>query len=330
MAILYQGMGGLHKPAYIPKPVGIREYHEKRNRILIWHDKGGLGDVLMHRMFFKDFKAVIPEAELVFACLPQYHEAVEDHPYIDKIVDSRTVNPRDYLVHYNTCVSVADNYERQQAPFCVEHRSDIWAKFCGFELRSHDMQFRLDPALLRNGRRTIEAHRKKDGPVVLFAPVSNMIAKNLLPWQMEVIRDATKDYNLVGLHKSEIAELTRLGVPGLYDQSIREWVAVTAEADYVISVDTAAFHLAGGLKRPLMGIFTFADGKTYGKYFDFVLVQKHRDNGDWDCGPCFKFGECPKCKTLPKPCLTEISSGELEQGVRQLFERWPWEKTAEH
>jgi len=45
--------------------------------------------------------------------------------------------------------------------------------------------------------------------------------------------------------------------------------------------------LAGGLGKPLCGIFTFADGKIYGKHYDFVLVQKHRDNGNWNCGSCF-------------------------------------------
>jgi ADP-heptose:LPS heptosyltransferase len=329
LPILYQGMGELRRPFYVPKPIGIREFHAKRNRILVWHDKGGLGDVLMQRMLFEDFKAAMPDAEIVFACLPEYHDAVSDHPFISEVIDSRTVNPHDYIVHFNTCVSVADRYEHDKAPFCMDHRADIWAAYAGVDLKRHNMHFRLDPTLLRNGRRQVEACRQKDGPLVLFAPVSKMMAKTLLPHQMRAVVEALPDCNLIGLHNREIAELTALGVPGVYGASVKEWIHVVASADYVVSVDTATFHLAGGLGKPLTGIFTFADGKVYGKYFDFVLVQKHRDDG-WDCGPCFKFGDCPKCKTLPKPCLTELSVGELQAGVRRMLERWPPEKEPQH
>jgi ADP-heptose:LPS heptosyltransferase len=99
--------------------------------------------------------------------------------------------------------------------------------------------------------------------------------------------------------------------------------------DYMITVDTAAFHLAGGLRKPLCGIFTFADGKVYGKHYDFTLVQKHRDNGNWECGPCFKFGNCIKSRKQLKPCLTEITETEIISGIDEMFKKWPFksEKT---
>lgn len=318
-----------------PKPLGLRDFHNKRNRILIWHDKGGLGDVLMQRMLFEDFQAACPEAELIFACLPEYMDAAKDHPNIKEVIDSRTVNLNDYCIHYNTCVSIADRYEHNNAPFCLEHRSDIWAKYCGMELVRHDMCFRLAPRNVEACRERLRAiagttgTRARTGPIVILAPVSKMAVKTLLPGQLAAIKEAVeetqKEVSIVGLHNREVADLTNLGIPGIYQATIKEWMAYIAAADYVIAVDTAAFHMAGGLKKPLVGIFTFADGKAYGKHFDFVLVQKHRDNGDWDCGPCFKFMNCPKCtKSLQKPCLTELSKAELQGGVRAMFDRWPW------
>lgn len=325
------------KPEIVPKPkpLGLREFHNKRNRILIWHDKGGLGDVLMQRMLFEDFQALCPEAEFVFACLPEYMDAARDHPYIKEVIDSRIVNPNEYCIHYNTCVSIADRYEYLNAPFCLEHRSDIWAKYCGVELARHDMCFRLAPGNVKTCRqrlRTLAGRTGADaGAVALLAPVSKMAIKTLLPWQIQAIQEAILEAQpkaaIVGLHNREVPDMTRLGIPGVYNASIQEWMCYIAAADYVVAVDTAAFHMAGGLKKPLVGIFTFADGKAYGKHFDFVLVQKHRDNGDWDCGPCFKFMNCPKCtKSLQKPCLTELSKAELQAGVRKMFDRWPWGK----
>jgi len=348
MRILFQIMGERRKkPASIPKPkpLGLREFHNKRNRILIWHDKGGLGDVLMQRMLFEDFQAACPEAELIFACLPEYMDAARDHPCIKEVIDSRTVNLNEYCLHYNTCVSIADRYEHNNAPFCLEHRSDIWAKYCGMELARHNMCFRFPRKSIEESREKLrvlasnsdrgtgrprgtgseDSQRKGRLPIVLFAPVSKMAVKTLLPSQIEAVEEVTRDCHLIGLHNREIADLTRLGIPGVYQATVKEWMAYIAAADYVISVDTATFHMAGGLKKPLVGIFTFADGKAYGKHFDFVLVQKHRDNGNWDCGPCFKFMSCPKCtKSIQKPCLTELSKEELQAGVRAMFERWPW------
>lgn len=315
-------MSSLKKPKYIPKPLSLKDFHAKKDQILIWHDKGGLGDVLMQRMMFDDFKSLFPNSELIFACLPEYISAVEDHPCISKVLDSRMINPNDYLACYNTCVSIADRYENNHAP-SLEHRSDIWAKFCGIELKNHDMRFRLDPILVKSTRKKLEALTKNSLPIILFSPTSKMATKTLLPWQIKVIVEETKNYNLVGLHKDEIPELTKLGIPGIYNISIKEWMCYLTAADYVISVDSAAFHMAGGLKKPLMGIFTFADGVVYGKHFNFVLVQKHRKNGNWDCGPCFKFAGCPKCKTMLKPCLTEISKEMLTDGIAQLFSKFP-------
>jgi ADP-heptose:LPS heptosyltransferase len=287
------------------------------------HEKGGLGDVFMHRMILEDFKRIMPDAEITVACLPAYMDATKDHPCISEVADAKTIDTNNFIQSYNTCVTVADRYENRHAP-CKEHRSDIWAAYCGFELTNHEMHLELDEGLLEKCRKKMEAVRKPGTALVALAPVSAMLTKTLLDWQLDAILDVLQDQTVVAFHKSPIPHLEKRNVAGMYNTSIKEWMCLLACADYVISVDTAAFHLCGGLKKPLMGIFTFADGKAYGKYFDFVLVQKHRDNGDWDCGPCFIFNNCPKCRKQIKPCLTELTVEELQTGVKQMFEKWPF------
>lgn len=308
-----------------PKPLGLKDFYKKRNKVLIWHDKGGLGDVLMQRMMFQDFRNACPDVEFTFACLPEYIEAAKDHPDIKNVVDSRHVNLEEYGIHYNTCVTIADRYENIHAPFCKEHRSDIWAKYCGVTLNNHDMNIQLCRKNMVTAQNKLNKLIEKQGPIVLFAPISKMLVKSLLPWQIETITNAVLENvpsaELIGIHNREIAELK-----GIYDSSLQEWMHLVSMADYVIAVDTASFHLAGGLRKPLMGIFTFADGKAYGKYFDFILVQKHRDNGNWACGPCFKFASCPKSSKPLKPCLTELSEQDLKNGVKKMFEKWPWKQ----
>ena len=125
-------------------------------------------------------------------------------------------------------------------------------------------------------------------------------------------------YFVYGIHNEPIDVFTELGIPQFINIELESWCGLVAVTDYVISVDTGTFHLAGALKRPLLGIFSFTDGKIYGKYYDFVLVQKHRDNGDWDCGPCFVCVVCPKSKELRKPCMTEITSIDIINGFKKL------------
>jgi len=300
--------------------ISLKNFYQKRNQVLIWHEKGGLGDVLMQRMLIQDFKELCPESELIFACLPEYFEAIQDHPHINQIIDSRKINIKNYCFFYNTCVSITDRYENNNSP-CPEHRSDIWAKYCGFKLKNHDMCFNIPQENIQLKREKLQSF-KKEKPIILLAPVSKMATKTLLPFQIRAIVDATKDYNVIGIHNKEIPELKKLGVPVIHDCSIKDWIEYIAASDYIISVDTAAFHAAGGLKKPLLGIFTFADGKAYGKYFDFILVQKHRDSGDWECGPCFKFASCEKSKKTLKPCLTELSEDEICIGIKKMLIKW--------
>ena len=78
------------------------------------------------------------------------------------------------------------------------------------------------------------------------------------------------------------------------------------------------------MRKPLVGIFTFADGKVYGKHFDFFLVQRHRDDDPtWTCGPCYNWGMCPKTKRSPKPCLTELTADMMLEKADAMLEKWP-------
>jgi len=127
-----------------------------------------------------------------------------------------------------------------------------------------------------------------------------------------------------GLHSSPIYPMLKKDVPVIHGVGMRQWLSVINQADYVVSVDTAVFHAAGGMKKPLVGIFTFADGKVYGKYFDFFLVQRHRDEDPtWTCGPCYNWGACPKTQQNPKPCLTEITAEMILERVDRMLEKWP-------
>lgn len=316
------------RPENVVRTMGLQEFYEKRNKILIIRGCGGLGDILMHRMMFWDFKRLMPDAEIHFACPAYYHDAISDHPCIDKLIDVEKLDRFEYNISYNT-TTACGRTEMKNAPFSSDHRSDIWANHCGVILTNHDMHFRLSESEISEGKRLIESIRNRSGPSVLIAPISAMQNKNLLESQLNGLIDGLLEKGCFpfGMHDKKIISMENKDVPCLSKLTLRNWLSVISQADYVVSVDTSVFHAAGGLKKPLVGIFTFADGKSYGRYFDFFLVQRHRDDDPtWTCGPCYNWGACPKTKLNPKPCLTEISTKMILDKVDLMMKKWPINK----
>ncbi len=313
-------------PSLSRKQPNLLEYHQQRNRVLINREIGGLGDILMHRMMFEDLKK--SGMEVHFACPKQYHPAVQDHPYIDLILDCSKVDPYDYQAAYNT-TTACGRHEMRVAPFSDLHRSDIWSQHCGLDLTNHEMHIKFTKEEMEYGDSkllTIKSLAKVDlsMPTVAVCPTSAMMGKNLTGTQVTGLLDGIKEFDVFpfGLHTKPVPEVESRKVPMVHGLGIRQWMAVMNAADYAITVDTSAFHLAGGLKKPVVGVFSFVDGLVYGKYFEkFVLVQKHRKNGDWYCGPCYNWTACPKSKLPCKPCITEIRSSDIIEGFEKLLKK---------
>lgn len=322
-----------NNPEKIVRVLNLRDFYNKRNKILICRSVGGLGDIFMHRMMFEDIKKTLPDAEIHFACPAQYHDALIDHPYIDKILDSETVDKMEYIISYNT-TTACGRYEMKMAPLSDLNRSDIWSRHCGIVLENHNMHIRLTDDEKAFGKKKIEQMRDRDGPIVLVCPISAMVNKNLLDHQLIGLIDGLymRGCCALGLHYSPIGPLVKRNVPCIHSLGIRQWMGVLHAADYIVSVDTSALHCAGGMGKPLTGIFTWADGKAYGKHYDFVLVQRHRDNDpSWTCGPCYNWCGCPKeKKSNLKPCLTELTTEMILRGVDEMFQRWPDERVKNH
>ncbi len=315
----------MHKIKKKTKPLSIKEFVERRNKVLIHRKTGGLGDILMHRLIFEDFKLLRPEMEVHFACPKQFMQAVQDHPFIDKVLDYEEVDPSDYLQYYNTTV-ICGRTEMMNAPMPSDHRSDIWAGWCGLPLTRHNMHLKFTEDELAIAEETVKKVRDRSGPSVAFSPCSAIKSKNLDEQQIREVVDGLHKLGcfVYGLHTFPILGLE---TPLLAGKTIRNYMALVAVADYAVSVDSAAFHIAGGLGKPQVGIFSWADGKVYGKYYkNWVLVQRHRDNGNWDCGPCYNWGVCPKqeqvgSKFMRKPCITEITGAEIVKAFTEQVYR---------
>ncbi len=286
-----------------------------KNKIAVYRELGGLGDILMHRMIFEDMKRLWPEVNVTFACPKKYHEAVRDHPFIDHVMDHKDIKQDEYLAVYDTSRSCYRT-EMAQAPFVIDHRSDIWARTCGLELKNHRMHIRLTPEEILRADEIVPTKN-----LALIAPVTAMNSKNLDPDQVRPVERKLigMGYDVFYIHDKDLEEYGRT----VYGITVREMMAVVNKAALVVAADTACFHLAGGLDRPTVGVFGWADGFIYGRnYRNCQIVQKHRDyDPNWQCGPCFKFYGCEKCelKVNRKPCITEITGEMITDGIERLL-----------
>lgn len=288
------------------KPISLKEHYKRRNNILLKRRCGGFGDILMHRMIFEDAKSQYPNLNFIFTCPYPFIGMAKDHPSA-KTVNINEIDDRNYGIVYDD-TTVCRVHEAKYGAENQTHRSDIWANSLGLTLTNHNMHLKSKKLNFGNSK-----------PRILLATQSTNdefgISKSLTTSQIkELVQALQKDYFLFTIHSERQFIYDELQVQQFIQCSCEQWIDLVASADIVISVDTATFHLAGGLKKPLVGIFGFTNGKVYGKYYDFTLVQKHRDNGDWDCGPCFNMSFCSKCKTYPKPCITEIKCEDILQG----------------
>lgn len=305
--------------------ISLKQHAERRNNILIKRRCGGFGDILMQRMIFEDAKTQYPDLNFTLACPYGYMEMAKNHPFM-QVEDINSIDENIYGIKYD--ITTACRVHESKYADNKIHRSDIWANHFGLHLSNHNMHLKPLESHLTACKRQIEEINPSKKPTVLIAAKSTNdpfgIGKSLTQQQIIEVVYTLQQYGFLvyTIHNEKQPIYDQLNVHQFINVHQQDWISLVDLADFVISVDTATFHIAGGLKKPLLGIFTYTDGKVYGKYYDFVLVQKHKDNGDWDCGPCFNCFYCPKSKEPIKPCLTEISSSQILQGFSEVLKRY--------
>ena len=306
--------------------ISLKEHFLRKNKVLIKRRIGGIGDILMQRMMFEDFKNQFPHLEFSWAVPQKYTHMAKNHPYTDTI-EINAVKNNEFGAIYDITIACTKHETRTKNNQI--NRCDIWANYCGIKCHNHNMFIESNENLINEFKSIFKKLNPENKPIVLISSQSTDddvgISKSLNEQQITEIIAKIKNlgYYPCTIHNKSQSIYEKLNIDQFIELKFDQWIAVICSVDYIISVDTATFHLAGGLRKPLIGIFSFTDGKVYGKYYDFILVQKHRDNGDWDCGPCFKFAGCVKCKKPLKPCLTELSKEEIQQGILTMFKKWP-------
>jgi len=305
----------------IKKREKLSDILNKKNKVLVCRNFGGLGDILNTRPLFKTIKSMDPQFHVTYAVPREYCVILEDHPYIDELIDCANVDFSQYG-YIADISSDCGRYENAMRPRVDKHRSDIWAEISlGIELEDHDFQMRLDESL----RFSLESQYLSglEFPRIAIFPRSASSAKDL---QDDVLVE------LIGLLRSDGLDpivvhsqdcFSDLGLRCISGLNLKDYVHLVASFDYAISVDTGAFHLTAALEIPCVGIFPWTDGKVLSKYHKkCVVVQKHRDFGGPKECPCWDWPSCPhhvkNTRQIPLKCMRDISAIEIKNAFDRL------------
>jgi ADP-heptose:LPS heptosyltransferase len=247
--------------------ISIKEFNDKKDKILIIRDEGHFGDILMHRMLFEDIKALIPDSHITFACPKRYHDAAMNHPYIDNLMDSGKVNVGDFLYVYNTANSCEEQNHHQ-------HKSDTWAEKLGIKLANHHMHLHVDAS-----------HTDSSLPLLILAPFASDKKRSLSASQAnDIIQHFDGKYDIRLVHNCLVEGLCKDGI--IFDTFIH-LAELVASASLVVSVDTSILHLAGGLNKNTIGLFSWTSGKIMCQYYPTVKYIQHKSlnlSDDFDIG----------------------------------------------
>jgi len=303
----------------------INEYYEKRKNILFLREMGGFGDILMMRMMFEDIKKKYPDFYINWS-IPKVYHSIGSHPYVDEISDSALINKNNFIKIFdlkNACI----RHEWKHLKECVTHRSDIWAEHCGMKLENHNMHLSAKEESLIKISKIIEKYKIfSKSPVILLCPFSAQPAKDLLISQIEFILNYlySKNLNCILIHHQINLNLLGKGYPFMCVNSFDDAMAAHYLANATITVDTGHLHCSSGLNKPTLGIFSYVDGYVYCKYYkNTIILQKHHKDGNWDCGPCWNYGNCTKTNVIKnKPCVSELSSDEIKEKIDLLIHKY--------
>ena len=301
-------------------PIKLESYLANQDKILIVRTVGGIGDVLISRMLFEDLKALKPSVEICYAIQPPFFPLVQDHPFIDRVLDCNNIKLTEWPF-FRDITNKAGAYEAATMPYVDKHRTDIWAEYIGYELEHHEGHMRISEedkawgkAFIkpsdkpRIGISPISAHASKDWGIEKFQELINRIGDKA---EVYIFHDSNLDLDGDNCHK-------------LLNLNFRQWISAINELDAIVTVMTATFNIANVLHKPTIAIAGAEDLDIYGKYFpELIPIQRHRKDGDeWEHCPCWRAaGWCAYdgAKQYPRKCIKSITVDEVYTKLEELI-----------
>jgi ADP-heptose:LPS heptosyltransferase len=257
----------------VPKPASTRTtvrtgeniYQSLRastpgTKVLIIRALGGIGDVLMVTPLLRQLKNDFPTIDLTLAldrnstgAADVYYQLTKNAPFIDHIVDARTVDKRKYDL-WSDVTSVCIKYEHRRLP--VMNRIDIFSKHVGIPRLADPLPFyQVENDERLWARDVMSASRKKK----LILHTASFDGKRSWPAGrnkelLDLLRDERPDIQVL-LFDYNSSVGPRPEVLNCSAYSVRQKAALIEQADLFVGPDSGPMHLAGALRKKSLVIF---------------------------------------------------------------------------
>jgi len=230
-------------------------------RICIQRKLGGIGDIIMTTPLAKAFKAQYAKCEFTYATTPGVLSSVLEHnPYIDNIVDFRSVNPADY--HLFADVTTAGlSYEKSVNP--PKNRIDLFAEYVGIRLTDHKPTYCTTPkeqawvkVILNKWFGAREKYK------LIYLDVASVDQRRTWPigHSSRLLSEITalrKDVRFIvnDFHKHLGRTWDYELCEDVSSYGVRQGAALIEQCDLFIGPDSGMLHIAGALERNIVATF---------------------------------------------------------------------------
>lgn len=264
-------------------------------RLCIQRRLGGIGDVLMTTPVVKALKSRYPEAELTYATDPQYYHGdlfriLEGNPYIDKLVDFRTVNQASYHLFVDL-TGICPPYERPGNP--PINRIDLFARHVGIRLDDPLPDYVLTGEEKAWAQTILEKWFGNGNHKVVVIHTASVDQRRTWPIKnyVQMLHELTEqraELRFVILDQNRQKENWAIkNCVNASSYGIRQVAALIWAADLFVGPDSGPLHIAGALEKEIVSIFGSTDPAARINYYDGAVAVE----SGMPCAPCFLPGE---------------------------------------
>jgi len=266
----------------------------KTKRLLLFFP-GGIGDVISLNPCLEDFKHKYPDVEL--GIVSSLTDSALIFPWFDQLWDYPI--RRDVAEYYDAWVNIAE-LDRQSVQ---QELSDTFAEYLQIEPPRRKANLLVDNAIRRVLHNTLTVPDR----MAVGLQASSEDHYRSLPTQLAavvgvgLIEDYGCDVYIFGTPKDRVVfvdkEHNKVAPPKhMHDMcgiltTLEMFIAFMDCMDVLLTVDTAAMHIAGALDIPTLAIFGRTDGTKRTQYYPSVSYIQ----GPKECCPCNSVIGPPPC-----------------------------------
>jgi ADP-heptose:LPS heptosyltransferase len=317
---------------------------------------GEIGDLVILSSSLRNLKKRTPWRPLILATLPEHVPLLKGLEFLDDVISIEEIGNRSFFKVFDlqNCVEppvmggkipfqLYTNGDRSdifdmllgiasgEKKFSVNVNQEALKKVMGMIFPSEDRSNFFKPADCK----FIGIHATARAPIRSIPPeyikplsekiITEFPAKvilfgqlqeaNVTPfWSSMSIRSYYADYR-------RLRELEIPNVINLLDKlNIEEMVALCSLLDFIITSDTAPYHIAAALDKPCLALFGNIAPCTRTTYYPTVKTIYARDINPIPCIPCWDVVESCQPTKYTSDCMRSITPDIIVEKVKQLWE----------